>query len=46
MFVPGSRYWNIAIGLSPGDVEQDEEGIEIMKTLGVNMAWLMKKVNA
>jgi multimeric flavodoxin WrbA len=46
MFVPGSSYWNVAIGLAPGDVEKDEEGINIMKTLGKNMAWLMKKVNA
>jgi multimeric flavodoxin WrbA len=46
MLVPGSQYWNIAIGLAPGDVEGDEEGIEIMKTLGRNMAWLLKKVNA
>jgi multimeric flavodoxin WrbA len=46
MFVPGSSYWNVAIGLAPGDVEKDEEGINIMKTLGRNMAWLMKKVNA
>lgn len=46
MFIPGSRYWNVAIGLGPGDVEKDEEGIEIMKTLGKNMAWLMKKVKA
>ena len=46
MFVPGSCYWNVAIGLAPGDVEKDEEGINIVKTLGKNMAWLMKKVNA
>jgi multimeric flavodoxin WrbA len=46
MFVPGSSYWNVAIGLAPGDVENDEEGINTMKTLGKNMAWLMKKVNA
>ena len=46
MFVPGSCYWNVAIGLGPGDVENDVEGINIMKTLGKNMAWLMKKVNA
>jgi multimeric flavodoxin WrbA len=46
MFVPGSSYWNIAIGLGPGDVENDEEGINTIKTLGKNMAWLMKKVNA
>jgi multimeric flavodoxin WrbA len=46
MVVPGSSYWNVAIGLAPGDVENDEEGMNIMKTLGKNMAWLMKKVNA
>jgi multimeric flavodoxin WrbA len=46
MIVPGSSYWNVAIGLAPGDVENDEEGMNIMKTLGKNMAWLMKKVNA
>ena len=46
MFVPGSSYWNVAIGLAPGDVENDEEGINTIKTLGKNMAWLMKKVNA
>ena len=44
MFVPGSCYWNVAIGLAPGDVEKDEEGINIAKTLGKNMAWLLKKV--
>jgi hypothetical protein len=46
MFVPGSCYWNVAIGLAPGDVEKDEEGINIVKTLGKNMAWLMKKVSS
>jgi hypothetical protein len=46
MLVPGSCYWNIVIALNPGDVEKDEEGVNIMKTLGKNMAWLMKKVNA
>jgi len=46
MIVPGSCYWNVAIGLGPGDVEKDEEGTNIMRTLGRNMAWLMKKVNA
>ncbi len=44
MIVPGSSYWNIGIGLQPGDVERDEEGIRTMKTLGQNMAWLLKKV--
>ena len=42
MIVPGSSYWNIGFGLAPGDVEKDEEGIRTMKTLGQNMAWLLK----
>jgi multimeric flavodoxin WrbA len=44
MIVPGSSYWNIAIGREPGDVEKDEEGIRTMRTLGQNMAWLMRKI--
>ncbi len=43
MIVPGSCYWNLGIGLAPGDVRKDEEGIRTMKLLGENMAWLMKK---
>jgi multimeric flavodoxin WrbA len=43
MDVPGSSYWNIGYGLEPGDVEKDTEAIETMKTLGQNMAWLLKK---
>lgn len=44
MIVPGSSYWNIGFGRNPGDVEQDSEGIQTMKTLGRNMAWLLKKI--
>ena len=46
MIVPGSLYWNLGIGLQPGDVNNDEEGIRTMKILGQNMAWLMKKLSA
>jgi multimeric flavodoxin WrbA len=46
MIIPGSRYWNIGIGLAEGDVERDEEGIRTMKVLGQNMAWLLKKLHA
>jgi len=46
MIIPGSSYWNIGIGREPGEVEKDEEGIQTMKTLGRNMAWLLKKVGA
>ena len=44
MVVPGSSYWNVGIGLAPGDVKKDKEGLDTMKTLGANMAWLMKKI--
>jgi hypothetical protein len=44
MIIPGSNYWNIGFGRDKGDVEKDQEGISIMKTLGQNMAWLLKKM--
>jgi multimeric flavodoxin WrbA len=44
MIVPGSSYWNIGMGLAPGDVKKDKEGLATMKMLGTNMAWLMKKL--
>jgi multimeric flavodoxin WrbA len=43
MLVPGSRYWNMGFGLDKGEVEG--EGLKIMKTLGQNMAWLLKKTH-
>jgi multimeric flavodoxin WrbA len=46
MIVPGSSYWNIGIGRAKGEVENDEEGLKTMQTLGQNMAWLLKKLNA
>jgi multimeric flavodoxin WrbA len=45
MIVPGSSYWNLGIGRNPGEVKNDEEGIQTMKTLGQNMAWLLKKIH-
>ncbi|MFZ0928603.1 MAG: flavodoxin family protein [Syntrophobacteraceae bacterium] len=44
MIVPGSNYWNMGFGLEKGDVEKDAEGIDTMKTLGRNMAWLIEKI--
>ncbi len=46
MVIPGSSYWNVGIGREPGQVKSDEEGIRTMKTLGQNMAWLLKKIHA
>jgi len=45
MIIPGSSYWNLAIGMDKGDVRSDSEGIETMNNLGINMAWLLKKIN-
>jgi len=44
MIIPGSSYWNMGIGRNPGEVRDDVEGIQTMKTLGQNMAWLLKKI--
>ncbi len=45
MIVPGSSYWNIGYGLEKGDVEDDVEGVQTMRNLGINMAWLIKKLS-
>lgn len=46
MIIPGSFYWNVGIGRQIGEVENDEEGINTMRNLGENMAWLLKKLHA
>lgn len=40
-----SQYWNMAYGQTPGQVAQDEEGMQTMRTLGRNMAWMIRKLN-
>jgi len=45
MIIPGSNYWNLGFGLKKGEVENDKEALQIMKVLGENMAWLLKKVH-
>jgi multimeric flavodoxin WrbA len=45
MIIPGSSYWNIGIGRQPGEVNNDAEGVQTMKSLGQNMAWLLKKIH-
>jgi multimeric flavodoxin WrbA len=44
MLIPTSNYWNVIHGAAPGQAEQDEEGKQIMRVLGKNMAWAMKLV--
>jgi multimeric flavodoxin WrbA len=43
MIVPGSSYWNLGMGREIGEVKNDSEGMQTMKVLGQNMAWLLKK---
>lgn len=45
MIVVGSSYWNIGIGRNVGEVNNDNEGLQTMKTLGQNMAWTLKKLH-
>ena len=44
MIVVGANYWNFAFGLNEGDVKADTEGLLNMYTLGVNFAWLLRKI--
>jgi len=46
MVVVGSTYWNIGYGLEKGESEHDEEGIQTMRNLGKNIAWLLKSIKA
>ena len=46
MHVVSSQYWNGVHGNTPEEVMQDKEGLQIMRTLGENMAWLIKIADA
>jgi multimeric flavodoxin WrbA len=46
MPVVSSQYWNMGHGNTPEEVMQDAEGLQIMRTLGRNMAWLLKCIEA
>ena len=45
MPVVSSQYWNMVYGQTPGQAAQDEEGMQTMRTLGRNMAWMIRKLN-
>jgi len=46
MPVVSANYWNMVHGNTPAEVAQDEEGLQIMRSLGNNMAWLLKSLEA
>jgi multimeric flavodoxin WrbA len=46
MFIVGSTYWNEVHGNTPEEVEKDLEGLQVMRNLGHNMAYLLKCLEA
>jgi multimeric flavodoxin WrbA len=46
MPVVTSQYWNIVYGRTPGEAQLDVEGMQTMRTLADNMAFLLKKLHA
>lgn len=46
MPIISSRYWNMVHGQTPDDVRKDEEGMQIMRILGRNMAYFLKCIEA
>lgn len=42
MLMVPANYWNMVHGSKPDDVKQDLEGLQIMRTIGRNMAWMLK----
>lgn len=46
MPIVSSQYWNMVHGNTPDEVRQDLEGLQTMRTLGNNMAWLLKCIEA
>lgn len=46
MPIVSSQYWNSVHGFTPDDVKKDEEGLQTMRVLGENMAWLLKCIES
>ena len=46
MPIVSSQYWNSVHGYTPDDVRKDEEGLQTMRTLGQNMAYLLKLIES
>ena len=45
MPVVSSQYWNSVHGLLPGEAAEDAEGLQTMRVLGRNMAWLLRNIH-
>ena len=46
MIVAGSQYWNMVHGFTPDDVRKDLEGLQTMRTLGENLAFMLESIQA
>lgn len=46
MPIISSQYWNLVHGFTPDDVSKDLEGLQTMRVLGQNMAWMLKCIEA
>ena len=46
MPVVSSNYWNMVHGFTPDDVRQDKGGMQVMRNIGHNMAWMLKCIEA
>lgn len=46
MPIVSGNYWNMVHGSKPEDVRKDEEGLQTMRAVGNNMAWLLKCIDA
>ena len=46
MPIVSSQYWNMVHGNTPEEVKQDLEGMQTMRVLGQNMAWLLKSIQS
>ncbi len=46
MPVVSSQYWNMVYGQTAGEAARDEEGMQTMRTLGRNMAWMIRGLSA
>lgn len=46
MPIVSSMYWTMVHGNTPEEVLRDEEGMQVMRVLGKNMAWMLKCIEA
>ena len=44
MIVPGSTYWNMVFGRTPGEAVNDEEGMKTVRRFAENVAFLIKRL--